>query len=73
MLSKINDYIIVKLIGNGGFGDVYLVHSVEKNEFALKLIRVNKDTKVQAKKEAEMYVQLQHPNILKAREFFYYS
>ncbi len=58
MLSKINDYSLIKLIGNGGFGDVYLVHTFDKNQYALKLIRVNEDTKVKAKKEAEMYIQL---------------
>ena len=41
--------------------------------YALKLIPVTNDTKVEAKKEAEMYVQLKHPNIIKAREFFYFS
>ncbi len=67
MLSKINDYTPVKIIGKGGFGDVYLAQSVDKDQYALKLIPVDKDTKVEAKKEAEMYVQLKHPNILKAR------
>ncbi len=73
MLAKIKDYNPIKLIGKGGFGDVYLVHSVDQEPYALKLIPVTKDTKVDAKKEAEMYVKLNHNNILKAREFFYYS
>ena len=73
MLAKINDYTPIKLIGKGGFGDVYLVHSFKKEPYALKLIPVDEGTKVEAKKEAELYVKLSHDNILKAREFFYYS
>ncbi len=46
MLPKINDYTLIKLIGKGGFGDVYLVHSVDKDPYALKLISVTKNTKV---------------------------
>ena len=42
MLAKINDYTPIKLIGKGGFGDVYLVHSVDKEPYALKLIPVDK-------------------------------
>ncbi len=46
---------------------MYLAHTVDKDEYGLKLIPITEDTKVEAKKEAEMYVQLNYPNILKAR------
>ncbi len=49
ILTKINDYTFIKVIGRGGFGDVYLVESIDKEEYALKLIPVTKDNKVQAK------------------------
>ena len=45
MLGKINDYNQLDLIGKGGFGDVYLVESVDKHQYALKLIPVTKDNK----------------------------
>jgi serine/threonine protein kinase len=50
IFPKINDYTLVRVIGNGGFGVVYLVHSIDKDEYALKLIPVTKETKVDAKK-----------------------
>ena len=49
IFSNIKDYTIVKVIGKGGFGVVYLVHSIDKDEYALKLIPVTKETKVDAK------------------------
>ncbi len=50
MLSKINDYNLIRLIGRGGFGDVYLVHSIDKEEYALKLIPIDKKNKLETKK-----------------------
>ena len=70
---KINDYTLIKVIGRGGFGDVHLVQSIDKDEYALKLIHLTKDNKIEPKKEAEMYVELKHDNIVKAREFFYHN
>ncbi len=57
-IRKINDYTLIKVIGKGGFGDVHLVHSIDKDQYALKLIPITKNNKVEAKKEAEMYVKL---------------
>ena len=61
------------MLGQGAFGTVYLVESVDKDKYALKLIPVDKNDKMDATKEAEMYVAFDHPNILKAREFFFYQ
>jgi hypothetical protein len=41
MLSKINDYNVIRLIGMGGSGLVYLVQSVDKEKYAIKLIPIN--------------------------------
>ncbi len=46
MLPKINDYNLIKLIGKGAFGDVYLAQTDDKDQYALKLIPITKDTKV---------------------------
>ena len=61
------------MLGQGAFGIVYLVESVDKDKYALKLIPVTNENKMDARKEAEMYVEFNHPNILKAREFFFYQ
>ncbi len=50
IFSNIKDYTPVRVIGKGGFGVVYLVHSIDQDKYALKLIPVDKDTKVGAKK-----------------------
>ena len=41
--------------------------------YALKIIPVSKENKDDAKKEAQMYVSFEHPNIVKAREFFFFK
>lgn len=53
--------------------EVHLVESVDKDQYTLKIIPVTKEDKANAKKEAQMYVLYDHPNILKAREFFFYK
>ena len=40
MPDSIHDYTILDEIGEGGFGKVYKVESVNKSQYALKLIRV---------------------------------
>jgi hypothetical protein len=45
MLGKINDYNQLGLIEKGGFGDLYLVESINKHQYALKLIPVIKGNK----------------------------
>jgi serine/threonine protein kinase len=73
MLKEIHDYALLDLLGKGSFGEVYLAESVDKDKYALKIIPVTKEDKTDAKKEAQMYISFDHPNILKAREFFFYQ
>ena len=40
MPDSINDYTVIDELGEGGFGKVYKVESVNKHPYALKLIRV---------------------------------
>jgi serine/threonine protein kinase len=73
MFEEVNDYALLKILGKGQFGEVHLAESVDKEKYAIKIIPVTKENKVEAKTEAEMYVAFKHPNILKAREFFFFK
>jgi serine/threonine protein kinase len=73
MFQEVNDYALLNMLGKGEFGEVHLAESVDKDKYALKIIPVNKENKVEAKTEAQMYVAFDHPNILKAREFFFFK
>lgn len=69
--KKIGEYEIVKLLGRGGMGRVYLVQQADKPEqFALKLLSSdfasNNEAVRRAKKEIAALGRLQHPNIVKA-------
>ena len=73
MNGKINEYTRLEKIGTGVHGDVWKVESVDKQNYAIKSISVTNDNKDEIKREAALYVSLDHPNILKAREFFFYN
>ena len=49
-MPKILDYTIIKQLGFGKFGIVYLVESSDKNPYAIKIIEVNEENKNHAKK-----------------------
>jgi serine/threonine protein kinase len=70
MLNQINDYTLLDILGHGSYGIVYLPESFKKEKLALKLIKINDKILKYAITEAQTYVSLNHPNILKAREFF---
>jgi serine/threonine protein kinase len=52
MFLEVNDYVLLKLLGRGSFGEVHLAESVDKDQYALKIIPVTKEDKVDAKNEA---------------------
>ena len=64
--------IFLNSFGRGKFEEVHLAESVDKDQYALKIIPVSKENKDDAQKEAQMYVSFEHPNIVKAREFFFF-
>jgi serine/threonine protein kinase len=50
MPDSIHDYTILNEIGEGGFGKVFKVESVDQSQYALKLVPVSKDTKDDVKR-----------------------
>lgn len=42
MFKEINNYILIKLLGRGAFGDVHLAKSVDDDLYALKVVPVSK-------------------------------
>lgn len=74
----IDDYLIVKLLGKGGKGHVYLAHELTlKRDVALKVILQSfKDDPVEKElllKEARSVASLNHPNIVHAHKFGEYQ
>ena len=68
--TKINDFNILKELGFGAFGRVYLVeHKITKVQYAIKAIdkrtKSNLDQKLLFRREIEIMYKLNHPNIVK--------
>jgi formylglycine-generating enzyme required for sulfatase activity len=73
--TKIRDYVIERLIGGGGMGEVYLARDVNLNrKVAVKVLRpelTHDQTFAQRfKNEAQVQAQLNHPNIVTLYSFF---
>ena len=71
--ESINDYKIISQIGEGAYARVFLVTSPSNSHFALKMIKTDNLDKDDIRTEAVMLASVRHPNLLWAREFFYYS
>jgi len=74
--TKIGQYELLELIGEGGMGLVYLAEQKEpvKRKVALKIVKLGMDTKqVVARFEAERQTlaMLEHPNIAHIRRRLY--
>ena len=72
---NITDFNIIKEIGNGSFGKVYLaVHKKTKVKYAIKAIDKlnieNKMEKTSFNREVEIMYKLDHPNIVKLYSHF---
>ncbi len=60
-----NTFLAVRIIGNGGTGDVYLVRDVDGQEFALKCLRIADSAKRKRfSNELSFCQQKQHDNIV---------
>ena len=73
MNGKINEHKKLKQIPTSGNREVWKVESVNRQNYAIKSISVTNDNKDEIKTEASLHISLEHPNILKAREFFFYN
>ena len=67
---KITDFKIVKELGAGSFGHVYLVkHKTTNAEYAIKAIdkrdKTNQEEKPYFRREIEVMYKLHHPNVVK--------
>jgi aurora kinase len=68
--AKITDFEILKELGSGSFGNVYLVkHKETKAEFAIKAIdkrnKTNQEEKPYFRREVEVMYKIHHPNVVK--------
>ena len=68
--AKITDFEILKELGSGSFGNVYLVrHKVTKAEYAIKAIdkrnKTNQEEKPYFRREVEVMYKIHHPNVVK--------
>jgi serine/threonine protein kinase len=73
--ANITDFNIIKKIGKGSFGKIYLVeHKKTKVKYALKAInkltKKNQKNKKAIKREVEIMYKLDHPNIIKLYSHF---
>ena len=67
---KITDFDIIKELGSGSFGNVYLVrHKVTKAEYAIKAIdkrnKTNQEEKPYFRREVEVLYKVHHKNVVK--------
>ena len=72
---NISDFNIIKEIGNGSYGKVYLAtHKKTKAKYAIKAIDKlnieNKQEKKNFNREVEIMYKLDHPNIVKLYSHF---
>ena len=72
---KITDFTIVKELGSGSFGRVYLVtHKKTKANYAIKAIdkrnKANIEEKPYFRREVEVMYKIHHPNVIKLYSHF---
>src|SRR5438093_7421081 len=71
--QRLGNYRLVRLIGHGGFADVYLAeHLYLKTPAAVKLLQAqvaSKDAREAFLKEAQTIAHLHHPNIVRILDF----
>lgn len=70
--QQFGTYRLVRLIGRGGFADVYLGEHIHLNtQAAVKILRtqLTEDQAANFKKEAQIVARMQHPNIVRVLEF----
>src|SRR5689334_3502486 len=67
--SKVGKYTLGDLLGQGGFGDVYVGETAEGRSVAVKILEANASRDADAverfKREADTAKRLEHPNIVR--------
>lgn len=82
--KQLGQYTLIKQIGEGGMGSVYLAkHSLLKRPAAVKILkpeRINEETVTRFEREVQLASQLSHPNTIEIFDFgltddgiFYYA
>ena len=63
--GKFGDYQVVRLLGKGGMGEVYLVRDADGDEFAVKVMAERRhEARVRFAREAEASMKIHHPNLI---------
>ena len=65
--DKFGDYTVVKLLGKGGMGAVYLMRGASGSEYAVKIMfpdKVTHDLRRRFAKEAEFAIKIRHRNLV---------
>jgi serine/threonine protein kinase len=70
MQQKIGDYKVLKTLGQGSYGKVFLVADERGNRFAAKVMQISRDQIASQIKEAILQLSLEHPFLLKAHTAF---
>lgn len=60
-------YALLKQIGEGGFGGIFLAFDKENNYYAIKLNRMEKSDEI--KREIELMSYFDHPNVLPIEDY----
>ncbi|KAJ7998675.1 hypothetical protein DPEC_G00207340 [Dallia pectoralis] len=67
-----NDYIFIRVVGKGSYGEVNLVkHKTDRKQYVIKKLNLSTSSKRErraAEQEAQLLSRLRHPNIVTYRE-----
>jgi serine/threonine protein kinase len=71
--QQLGNYILIRKLGQGGFGEVWLGEHVHlKTQAAIKVlhqVQLASDEEEKFRKEAETIASLNHPNIIKVLDY----
>jgi len=70
--QQLGHYRLIRLLGDGGFAEVYLgEHIYLKTQVAVKVLQEKMEAQSVERflKEAQMIAALEHPHILRVRDF----